>query len=156
VTRFPTGDFIILYSFSSLFLRPRRRRQNVVSRMLADTTPIYSVLNFFISMVLIGYLFFHSSTVPSRPRATHCWGFTIMLRHTTLVRTPLDEWLARRRDLYPITYNIHKRQIPTPPARFEPAIPASVWPQTVRPQGSASDCSLLCHNIGIFHLPKGF
>jgi hypothetical protein len=27
------------------------------------------------------------------------WGFTITLRHTTLGRTPLDEWPARRRDL---------------------------------------------------------
>jgi hypothetical protein len=30
--------------------------------------------------------------------------------HTTLGRTPLDEWSARRRDLYPTTYNTHKRQ----------------------------------------------
>jgi hypothetical protein len=33
----------------------------------------------------------------SRP---HCWGFTITLRHTTLGRTPLDEWSARRKDRY--------------------------------------------------------
>jgi hypothetical protein len=33
-------------------------------------------------------------------------GFTITLRHTTLGRTPLDEWSARRRDLYLTTHNI--------------------------------------------------
>jgi len=27
-------------------------------------------------------------------------GFAITLRHTTVGRTPLDEWSGRRRDLY--------------------------------------------------------
>jgi hypothetical protein len=39
-----------------------------------------------------------------------CWGFTITLRHTTVGRTPLDEWSARRRDLYLTTHNTHRRQ----------------------------------------------
>jgi len=56
--------------------------------------------------------------------------FTITLRHTTLGRTSLDEWSARRRDLYLITHNTYKRQKYMPPARFDPAIPASEWPQT--------------------------
>jgi len=30
--------------------------------------------------------------------------------HTTVDRTPLDEWSARRRDLFLTTHNIHKRQ----------------------------------------------
>jgi hypothetical protein len=70
---------------------------------------------------------------------------------TPLSRTPLDEWSARRRDLYPITYNTHKRQTSRASAGFEPAISAGE-----RPQGSASDWLLLCQCIGIFHLPKGF
>jgi hypothetical protein len=39
-------------------------------------------------------------------------GFTIthIFRHTTLGRTPLDEWSTRRRDLYLTTHNNHKRQ----------------------------------------------
>jgi hypothetical protein len=40
-------------------------------------------------------------------------------RHTTLGKTPLDEWSARRRDLYLTTHNIHKRQISMPQAGFE-------------------------------------
>ena len=46
------------------------------------------------------------------------------LRHTTLGRTPLDEWSARRRDLYLTTHNIHNRQTLMPPAGFEPATPS--------------------------------
>ena len=46
---------------------------------------------------------------------------------STLGRTPLDEWSARRRDLYLATHNTHKRQ---PPAGFEPAIPAGERRQT--------------------------
>jgi cellulose synthase/poly-beta-1,6-N-acetylglucosamine synthase-like glycosyltransferase len=34
------------------------------------------------------------------PEPPHCRGFTITLRHLTRGRNPLDEWSARRRDLY--------------------------------------------------------
>jgi hypothetical protein len=37
---------------------------------------------------------------PSGPRSPHSWGFLITSRHTTLGRTPLYEWSARRRDRY--------------------------------------------------------
>jgi hypothetical protein len=37
-------------------------------------------------------------------------GFTITLENTTLTRTPLDEWSARRTDLYLTTHINHKRQ----------------------------------------------
>jgi len=49
---------------------------------------------------------------------------------TTLVRTPLGELSARRRDLYLTTHNTYKRQTPMPPTGFEPAIPAGERPQT--------------------------
>jgi len=35
--------------------------------------------------------------------------------HTTVGRTPLDEWVARRRDLYLTTHNTHNRQASVPP-----------------------------------------
>ena len=50
--------------------------------------------------------------------------------HTTLGRTPLDEWSAWRRDLYLTTHNTYKRQTSMSPAGFEPAIPASSELQT--------------------------
>ena len=59
--------------------------------------------------------------------------------HTTVGTTPLDEGSARRRDLYPTTYNTHNRQTSVPPAGFEPATPASDRPQTV-----ALDWDRLC------------
>jgi hypothetical protein len=45
--------------------------------------------------------------------------------HTTVRKTPLDEWSARRRDLYLTTYNTYSRQISMPPAGFEPALDRS-------------------------------
>ena len=48
----------------------------------------------------------------------------------TLGKTPLDEWSARRTDLYLTTNNTHKRQTSMPPGGFEPAIAANKRPQT--------------------------
>jgi hypothetical protein len=39
-------------------------------------------------------------------------------RHTTLCRTPPDEWSARRRDLYLTIHNTHNRQTSMPPVGF--------------------------------------
>jgi hypothetical protein len=50
--------------------------------------------------------------------------------HTTVGRTPLDEWSARRRDLYLTTHNAHNRQTSMLPAGFEAAIPAGERLQT--------------------------
>ena len=51
-------------------------------------------------------------------------------RRTRVGRTPLDEWSARRRDLYLTTHNTHNRQISMPPAGLEPTISAGERPQT--------------------------
>jgi hypothetical protein len=50
--------------------------------------------------------------------------------HTTLGRTPLDEWSARRGNLYLTIHNIHKRQTCVFPVGFESTIPASEQPRT--------------------------
>jgi hypothetical protein len=57
---------------------------------------------------MISYLFY-GLTVSNAPRPPHYRGFTMTLWHTTLGRTPLDEWSARRRDLYLTTHNTHDR-----------------------------------------------
>ena len=36
------------------------------------------------------------------------WGSSNTLRHTTIPRTPLDEWSLRRRELYLKTHNTHR------------------------------------------------
>ena len=51
-------------------------------------------------------------------------------RRTTVGRTPLDVWSARRRDLYLVTHNTHNRQTYMPPVGFEPTISAGERPQT--------------------------
>jgi hypothetical protein len=45
-------------------------------------------------------------------------------RRSTVGRTPLDERLARCRDLYLTTHDTHNRQISMPPVGFEPMISA--------------------------------
>ena len=52
------------------------------------------------------------------------------VRHTTLGRTPLDEWSARSRDVCLTAYNTHERHTSVSLAGFEPATPASERPQT--------------------------
>ena len=51
-------------------------------------------------------------------------------RRITVGRTPLDEWSARRRDLYLTTHNTHNRQTSMPQVGFEPTISAGERPQT--------------------------
>jgi hypothetical protein len=75
-----------------------------------------------------------SSSVAQQSKSCQAVSFWIFLdhtqTHTTLGRIPLDEWSARRRDLYQTTHNKRKRQISMPPVVFEPVIPASDRPQT--------------------------
>ena len=64
-------------------------------------------------------------------RASSCTRFIDHTqRRTTVSRTPLDEWPARRRDLYLKTHNTHNRQTSMPPLWFEPTISAGERPQT--------------------------
>jgi len=61
--------------------------------------------------------------------------FLMFLDHTrrrsTVGRTPLDEWSARRRDLYLTTHDTHNRQISMPPVGFEPTMSAGERPQAL-------------------------
>ena len=49
---------------------------------------------------------------------------------TTVGMTPLDEWSARRTDLYLTAYNTHNRQAFMPLAIFEPTVSVGERPQT--------------------------
>jgi len=51
-------------------------------------------------------------------------------RRTTVGRTLLNEWSARRRDLYLTTHNTHNRQTSMPCVGFEPTISTDERPQT--------------------------
>ena len=60
-------------------------------------------------------------------------------RRSTVGRTPLDEWSARRRDLYLTTHDTHNRQISMPPVGFDPTISAGVGSN---PTGGMDICLL--------------
>jgi hypothetical protein len=79
------------------------------------------------SFIILTQFFPTAQQPPSGPGPPHYRGFTITLRQATVGRTPLDGWSARSRDLYLTT---HIRQMSIPPAKFEPAFPASERPQT--------------------------
>jgi hypothetical protein len=77
--------------------------------------------------------FVHSSRSPTGPRHPHCWSFDITLRHTTLHRAPLDEWSARRRDLYITTHDTQKEtdiHAPLPRRDSNPQSPTIERPHT--------------------------
>jgi hypothetical protein len=69
---------------------------------------IYSLVSSKFGQCLLPF-YYHGVTAPSRPRSPHYRGFTMTLGHITLSRTPLEEWSARRRDLYLTTHNTHKK-----------------------------------------------
>ena len=67
------------------------------------------------------------------------------LRRTTVGRTPLDEWSARRRDLYLTTHNTHNRQTSMAQVGFEPAIPGSERPQSPALDRAVPGIGISCH-----------
>jgi hypothetical protein len=76
-------------------------------------------------------LFFLSRFHPIPGHGLPLCGFAItFFGHIALGRTSLDEWLARRRDLYLKTHNAHTKQTSMPSAGLEPAIPGTERPQT--------------------------
>jgi hypothetical protein len=86
-----------------------------------------SVIYFKISTV---HLFTMAQKTPpprSGLRPPHYRVFLITLRHTTVGRTPLDEWSAQSKDIYLTTHNTHKRQTSMPPTEFEPTIPLKCY-----------------------------
>ena len=56
---------------------------------------------------------------PPGPGPPRYQGIMNILRHTTVGRTPLDEWSVRRRDLYLTTLNTHNRQTSKPAPRWD-------------------------------------
>ena len=72
-------------------------------------------------------------------------------RRTTIGRTPLDEWSARRRDLYLTTHNTHKRQTSMSPVGFELIISASERPQTYALGGVATGTGANIISIKLYY-----
>jgi hypothetical protein len=64
-------------------------------------------------------------------------------RHATFGRTPLDEWWARRRDLYLATHNPHKKTNIYALVGFQPKTSAGERPQTYTLDRAATGTGLL-------------
>ena len=77
------------------------------------------------SVTYQNYFFFCGAMTQRESWPPHSWGFLDHTQwRTTVGRTPLDEWSARRRDLYLTTNNAHNRQISLPPVGYKPTISA--------------------------------
>jgi len=96
------------------------------------TKSIKLIINYkFIDFVNLAFFFYFGATAPQWAIASSFTRFLDRTQwRTTVGRTPLDEWSARRRDLYLTTHNTHNRQTSMPPVGFEPTIPAGERPQT--------------------------
>jgi hypothetical protein len=76
-------------------------------------------------------------------------------RRTTFGRTLLDEWSARRRDLYLTTHNTRNRQTSMLPVRLEPTISVGEQPQKKYNFTSTKWGNLVCrlreeHGLRVF------
>jgi hypothetical protein len=89
--------------------------------------------------------FFMAQQPLRAPRPPSYRSCMITLRHTTLGRAPLDEWSARRRDLYLTTHNTHNRQTFMLPTGLEPPITTSKRPQTHALDRAATRIGILWH-----------
>ena len=88
-----------------------------------DNKNVISLLDF------LCFMFVFDATAPQWARASSFTRFLDHTRRTTVGRTPLGEWSARRRDLYLTTHNTHNRQTSMPPVGFEPTVSACERPQ---------------------------
>ena len=81
--------------------------------------------------VISDILCFWRDSPPQWARASSFTRFLVHTqRRTTVGRTPLDEWSARRGDLHLTTHNTHSKQTSISPVGFEPTTPASERPET--------------------------
>jgi hypothetical protein len=100
--------------------------------------------SYFCRTLYIAFFFTMTQQPLMRPGPPHYRGFMIILRHTTLGRTPLNEWSARRRDLYLTTHNTHNIQTPMLPAEFETTMPADEGQQTHSLDRAATGIGIYC------------
>jgi hypothetical protein len=128
---------------SNVFVQLSIYKQNATELHAADVWCCIWIRHFFYETRRLIYVFKEQPLV-NIPFFVMAWqplggldrlifrGFTIthFLDTHTLGRTPLDEWSARRRDLYLTTHNTHNRHTSMPPVGFEPAIPVSERPKT--------------------------
>jgi hypothetical protein len=128
--------YIFLWSYFNKFKRKVIIGEPKVFEQNSQRLLPYCVHLQFYTSTYCTYIHTHTHTIFFFLRnSTHCARASSFPRfldhtlHTTVGRTPLDEWSARRRDLY-LTHNTHNRQTSMPPVRFKPTTSADERPQT--------------------------
>ena len=106
-------------------------RKNIGKCLLLFSLLYLCLVSIFYRKEIIRILFFFCGAAAQRELwPPHSWGFLDHAqRRTTIGRTALDEWSARRRDLYLTTHNTHNRQTSMPRVGFEPTISSGERPQ---------------------------
>ena len=94
---------------------------NTFCRFACEMFLMYAVIAVFNSLTLRRLMSYMYMEYPFLMFLDHTW-------RSTVGGTPLDEWSARRRDLYLTTHDTHNRQISMPPMGFEPKISAGERP----------------------------
>ena len=135
-----TNAVVVLLTITKLSFENRRgcyhlfaARRNISTEnswdMSKSTTALRRQTKISVFFLLLFFFFIWRNS----PHCSRACSFTRFLDHTqrrtTVGRTPLDEWIARRRDLCLTTHNTHNRQTSIPQVGFEPAIPGSERPQ---------------------------
>ena len=111
----------------------RNRSDHRQSTDVLNDIYVFFVCFFFSFFFLLFFLSFFLGG-PTAPQWARVSSFTKFLDHTqprsTFGRTPLDEWSARRIDLYLTTHDTYNRKTSMPPVVFEPTISAGERQQT--------------------------
>ena len=103
---------------SGVFAKLRKATSSFVMSVCPSVCPQWTV-RFTMGEYIYIYIFFFfwARQPPCGPGPPHSQGFYIThKRRTTVGRSPLDEWSARRRDLYLTTRNTQNRQTSMPPS----------------------------------------
>jgi hypothetical protein len=99
------------------------------SMCLATRSGYRSVCGWHLVFYIFVFFFCFGVTAPQWARASSFTGFLDHTqRRTTFSTTTLDEWSARRKDLYLTTHNTLNRKTPMLPVQFEPTILAGGRP----------------------------
>ena len=113
---------------------------------------LYPILEDRLNFLLPSISFSIGAKAPSGPQPPHSRGSQNTQRHTTVGRTPLDEWSARRRELNLKTHDNYKRQTSMHPEGFEPTISAGERPQTFTLDHATTGTGFLAFGITKYYL----
>jgi hypothetical protein len=112
------GPFVLPSPRSRKLRNAPPLRWSATFSRVRDCASVQPHKRFWYYVSVLSYFFWRNS-----PQWSRASSFTMFVDHTkrciTVGRTLLDEWLARRRDLFLTKYITYNRQTSMPPVRFE-------------------------------------